>query len=245
VRIIRLKETASTNTYVKENSRALDSGDMVTTFAQTAGRGQRGNSWESDAGSNITASMLMRWSNFPANRQFLISQAVSLGIVDFLVGYCGVECSIKWPNDIYYEDRKICGILIEHVVSGSVIEQTIIGMGINLNQREFVSDAPNPVSVWQLNGRETDVRQAEEALYDCLMRRLDLLPAEEEAIAREYRDNLWRGTGIHTFADALENRVYRGRIAEIEHAGYLWIEESAPECGRRHRYAFKEVQFVL
>ena len=142
----------STSTYIADNAASLPSGYVVETPCQTAGRGQRGNSWESEPGKNITFSMIMRMPGFAARRQFRISEAVSLAIIETVVRHTGVACSVKWPNDIYAGDRKLCGILISHSLAGDTISYSIIGAGININQTCFLSYAPNPVSAAILTG---------------------------------------------------------------------------------------------
>lgn len=245
--IIHLSETDSTNTYVKQNASSLPSGCLVWAHTQTAGRGQRGNSWESTPGLNITASMLKTWNNFPANRQFSISGAVSLAILDLLKNDCNVDCKIKWPNDIYYNDLKICGILIEHSLSGKDIDRTIIGMGININQPRFLSDAPNPVSVLQITGREFDLQTLTERLAQMLHLRFEQLqkPGGISEINDEYFKKLWRAEGEYLFADQLTGRTFKGHISHIEPAGHITIVETEPRANIPHRYAFKEVSWII
>ena len=120
---------------------------------QTAGRGQAGNSWESEAGKNLLFGLLFHPREVEANRQFILSQAVALSICETLSDYAE-DIRIKWPNDIYWKDRKICGMLIENTLVGRCIENCIIGAGININQQTFCSDAPNPVSLRQITGKE-------------------------------------------------------------------------------------------
>ena len=158
-RYINIRETASTNTYLARMASMLPSGTVIYTHNQSAGRGQRGNSWEAEPGKNLTFSMLVKNSGVVPAAQFCISEAVSLAIVDFLSQYAD-GFSIKWPNDIYHGDRKICGILIEHSLCGNNIRHTIVGAGININQDEFRSDAPNPVSLKQITGKELDLEVA-------------------------------------------------------------------------------------
>ena len=148
-----LAETDSTNTYLQQldADRHLPEGYIAYTDTQRAGRGQRGNSWESQPGKNLTFSLLLRPEHIPANQQFLLSQAVSLAATDVLNRYAS-GFSIKWPNDIYWEDKKIAGILIENVLSGSTFARSIVGIGLNINQERFISDAPNPVSLFQITG---------------------------------------------------------------------------------------------
>ena len=134
-------------------------GTVVATRSQTAGRGQRGNSWEAEPGTNLTFSLLLRPQGFPAARQFELSMLVALGVADVLnslfgrLGFRDLKARIKWPNDIYVGHKKIVGILIENQLSGAGIDRTIVGIGVNVNQTRFLSDAPNPTSVALLTGR--------------------------------------------------------------------------------------------
>ncbi|WP_301748249.1 biotin--[acetyl-CoA-carboxylase] ligase [uncultured Duncaniella sp.] len=149
--IIKIESTDSTSSHLAGIAEGCAHGTAVMARVQTAGRGQRGNSWEAEPGMNITLSLLLRPEGLEPARQFIISQAVSLAIVEMLDNFIGADAvSIKWPNDIYVNDSKIAGILIENVISGSAISRSIVGVGLNVNQTEFLSDAPNPVSLKQL-----------------------------------------------------------------------------------------------
>ena len=152
---IHLESIRSTNTYLAQNAEGAVHGTVVYADCQTAGRGQRGNSWESADFKNITMSMLLRPANVKPSCQFWLSEAVALAVVHTLDRYIDNGVSIKWPNDIYWNDRKICGILVEHSLSGGKIDHTIAGIGLNINQEKFLSDAPNPVSLRQIIGCDT------------------------------------------------------------------------------------------
>ena len=152
----------STNNYLR---RKLDEGYkaegmlIVSTDNQTAGRGQRGNSWESEPGKNLMFSILTHPSAVPASRQFIISQAMALVILRVLKSISpphSQRFTVKWPNDIYYDNSKLGGTLIECDLQGKNIDNCIIGTGLNVNQTRFVSDAPNPISLRQIFGREFD-----------------------------------------------------------------------------------------
>ncbi len=117
MKILLLEETDSTNTYVSVHADSLDDMTLVAAHSQTAGRGQRGNSWESEPGRNICATLFHRPAGVPARVQFAVSEATALGVADMLAHY-GIEARVKWPNDVYVGDRKICGILIENAVAG-------------------------------------------------------------------------------------------------------------------------------
>ena len=139
---------------------------VVVADNQTEGRGCGTNRWESERGQNLLFSLMIHPENLPANQQFQISMAISLAIIDALGQMVG-DLSIKWPNDIYWRNGKLAGILIENTLKGNLIKDSIIGVGLNVNQRKFHSDAPNPVSLWQITGQETN---REQLLKDILQR---------------------------------------------------------------------------
>lgn len=238
-----LDETASTNTYLQEldTDHHLPEGYIVYTETQRAGRGQRGNSWESEPGKNLTFSLLLRPEHIPANQQFLLSQAVSLAMTDVL-GRHAPGFSIKWPNDIYWEDKKIAGILIENVLSGSTFARSIVGIGLNLNQEVFVSDAPNPVSLIQVTGHACDIEAMLDQFIDAFRSRyrqtFDIGSAQP--LRDEYRTMLYRNDGLYPYSS--EGETFYASIAGIEPDGHLIL---TTESGEERRFAFKEVSFLL
>lgn len=241
MKVIRLEETPSTNTWIREHRAGLAEECLAFAVSQTAGRGQRGNSWESEPGKNLTASALLFPSGVEPARQFMISEAVSLAVVDFLEAI-GIRAMVKWPNDIYVADSKICGILIEHSVMPREILYTIAGVGINLNQRCFLSDAPNPVSVWQLTGQECDVEQAAHALAMCISRRMAMTQSAA-SLHEEYMGRLWRGDGrMYPFFDRITGKKITARIAGVAPDGTLTL---LTDAGESRSYAFKEIEFIL
>ena len=153
-KIVHIDETESTNQWLKEHG---EDDMVVVADYQTAGRGCGTNTWESERGQNLLFSVLLHPKQVVASRQFHISMAVSVAICEAVEQFIG-DVSIKWPNDIYWRDGKLGGILIEHTLQGSGIKDSIIGVGLNVNQRQFTSDAPNPVSLWQICGQATDRR---------------------------------------------------------------------------------------
>ena len=157
-KIVHIDETDSTNSWLRKRLAADERSDanlVIWAEYQTAGRGCGTNRWESERGENLTFSMAIHPKELPATQQFHISMAISLAICEALGQYIG-DVSIKWPNDIYWRNGKIGGILIENTLKGSSIMESIIGVGLNVNQRVFKSDAPNPVSMWQICEHETD-----------------------------------------------------------------------------------------
>lgn len=241
---IELDEVDSTNTFLSLNHNNFPHLTMLNARTQRAGRGQRGNHWESEPGSNLTFSVLIKPDNFLAKHQFVISEATALAIIDFL-SLLGVEARVKWPNDIYVGDRKICGILIEHSVMGMNITHSIIGVGININQEKFLSDAPNPVSLFQLLNRKSDIVELRFLLADQLEKRLSVLNDAicSQLMHKEFTNNMWRGDGrFYRFEDSASGHIFEARIADVEETGYLHLEERNSKC---RRYAFKEVKFIL
>ncbi|MDE6007795.1 MAG: biotin--[acetyl-CoA-carboxylase] ligase [Muribaculaceae bacterium] len=240
--IISVDVTDSTNSLVKELAKRGSGECLVYAIEQTAGRGQRGNKWESEPGKNLTASMLLFPKDILPSEQFVISEAVALGVVDIL-GEMGIDARVKWPNDIYVGDRKISGILIEHAVMGRSIMHTVAGIGLNLNQSKFISDAPNPVSVVQLNGKECDVSKAAVSLAEAVKRRIPLDKMEMRLLHEEFLSKLWRGDGnLHPFLDKNSGKRFRGKIMDVGLDGLLRVMDDEDTL---HDYAFKEVEFLL
>lgn len=243
--LVHLDSVDSTNNWLKENAAMRPHGFAVTARSQIAGRGQHGNSWESAPGQNVTMSMLLRPSGVDAARQFVISEAVALGVVDTLWAFLGPDApvAVKWPNDIYWNDLKICGILIENVLRGREIMQSIAGIGLNVNQTAFVSGAPNPVSMAQIAGREFSVGEVTDSLCRNVVSRCSF--ADEAAMERlhqSYLNALWRRDGYYPYRDAASQRLFSARIAGISPSGMLSLEE--PD-GSARVYAFKEVQAIV
>lgn len=245
MKYIVLEEIDSTNSYVSVHAGELEDMTVVGAAIQTAGRGQRGNSWESEPGKNLTFTIFHTPRELHPRDQFSISEAVALGVVSMLGRY-GIEAKVKWPNDIYVADRKISGILIEHSVGSDRVIHSRLGVGLNINQLEFKSDAPNPVSMVQLTGRETELSEALAAV--CEEVRLNLERVSTEAGRRElhgeFKDNLWRGDGgAWPFRRREDGRRFDGRIIDVAPTGMILIEDAA--TGERQSFAFKEVEFLL
>ncbi|MEG1545038.1 MAG: biotin--[acetyl-CoA-carboxylase] ligase [Tannerellaceae bacterium] len=239
-RILRIAETASTNSWLREcmQREQLPEGSVAVTPHQTAGRGQVGNTWEAEPEKNLTFSVLLYPNCLPSNRQFLISQITALSIKETLSTYT-TDITVKWPNDVYWKERKICGMLIENDLSGQFLYCSIIGIGLNLNQQLFRSDAPNPVSLTQITGQAYDTDKVLHRFLDIFYARyLHLLQEEYEEIRTAYRSALYRGTGYHGFTDS--GGSFEASIKEIEPTGHLILRL---RDGSQRRYAFKEVSW--
>lgn len=214
---------------------------LATADYQTAGRGQRGTSWESAPALNLLFALGLRHTAMPADRQFRLSQAMALAVADALSDLLPAQTvCVKWPNDIFVGESKICGMLLEHDVCGEHISATRIGVGVNVNQRRFFGDAPRPVSLYQLTGREADREALLGTLLDGFLTRCDRLAHDGGAeLHAEYCRRLYRGTGVYPWRDAVG--TFSARIVAIGADGRLTLEDTA---GRQRRYAFKEVAFV-
>ena len=234
-KIIHLEETDSTNQWLA-NHRSDDALAVVAEY-QTAGKGCGENRWESERGKNLTFSLLIHPEEIPASRQFLISEAVSVALCDTLSAYLTQEdrLSIKWPNDIYHGDRKLCGMLIENRLQGSTIIDSIIGIGINVNQETFLSDAPNAVSLRQILGREMD----REALLNDFLKQLGRA-FESEITPLMYRKLLYRQDGYYAYEDA--KGPFKAKLLNVLLDGRLVLLD---EQGTARMYAFKEVTFII
>lgn len=237
---IRLQSTDSTNNFLKRLADESEPANftVVSTVEQTKGRGQRGNSWESEKGKNLTFSIYLRPDSIAVKDQFIISEIVALAVKDTLSKYCS-GISIKWPNDIYREDKKICGILIEHDTEDGFITRTIAGIGININQETFTSDAPNPISLKNITGREYDTDSILSEYVRHLQGRFARISSADD-IHNEFRDSLYRLNEPHRFED--ESGIFTGRITDVEPHGALTVER---EDGTRRAYLFKEIKYII
>lgn len=240
--IINLEIIDSTNNYAIKKLRenlTID-GTIIVAKEQHSGRGQVKNIWESAPNQNLTLSLILFPEFLPVKYQFLLSKIITLSICEMLDEFVE-SVSIKWPNDIYVKDKKIAGILIENAIMGSKIKHSIIGIGLNINQKKFKSDAPNPVSLYQITNMKFRVEEILEKLISHLnnwYNQLLNLKLKEIDIAfynRMYRLNKW-----HFYKE--ENKKFKGKIIGVNPIGQLIIEK---ENGEKKTYHFKEVEFIL
>lgn len=243
MKIICLEETDSTNNYASAHADELEPWSIVLTESQTKGRGQRGNSWEAEPGKNLTFSMVIKPENFRARDQFALSEAVALATVETLKEE-GIEACVKWPNDIYVGDRKIAGLLLEHSVTGMFITHTVAGIGLNVNQTEFLSDAPNPVSMSMITGREYDLNSILEKLGSGISRKIGEAFDQEgrRRLHETFKSSLWRGDGGRYPFRLPDGTEFEAIIRDVEETGYLILGD---EEGNEKKFAFKEVNFCL
>ncbi|MDR2085613.1 MAG: biotin--[acetyl-CoA-carboxylase] ligase [Dysgonamonadaceae bacterium] len=239
--IIKVDTCRSTNGLLKEwaTQQSLEEGSILVCKEQTAGRGQAGASWESESGKNLTFSLIFYPEFLAIKNHFLLSKSIALGVKTVLDDYTG-NISIKWPNDIYYKDKKIAGILIENNIMGEVIVQSVAGIGVNINQEIFRSDAPNPVSLKQITGKETDLAMLLEQIAGSILSFYKMLQEiETELITLLYHQALYRKEGFFPYKDA--NGIFYARIESVENDGFIHLINKE---GEKRRYAFKEVSFT-
>ena len=238
---IHLTETDSTNRYARELPTPCGL-TLITTDHQTAGRGQRSNSWESERGKNLLFTLTLPPCDIAASEQFVLCEIISVVICEALSTYTpGIR--IKWPNDIYYRDHKLCGILIEHDIEGSCLARSIIGIGLNVNQTTFLSDAPNPISLCQVLGREVE---REELLQSITTHFAELLHQytsawlTRDALHERYTTLLYR-KGIEATYQDVDGR-FTATLRHVAPDGRLFLEDLQ---GQTRSYLFKEVAFVV
>ncbi|MBQ2395283.1 MAG: biotin--[Alistipes sp.] len=217
-------------------------GDIVIAERQTAGRGQRGHTWESAKGENLTFSLILEPAFLPVNEQFLLTEVLALGLVDTLAEY-GIEARIKWTNDIYVGDRKIVGMLVENSLSGGCLARVIAGIGLNVNQKEFDESLPNPTSMSLVADRQFDLEEVLMRLHRNIMLLYEALRCgKKEMLQSRYRSTMYRLGERHPYSLA-DGTAFEGVIRGVRPSGELQIEHTSD--GSLHEYLFKQVEFII
>jgi len=243
--IHHIDQVDSTNNYVFElcKKAKVEEGSVYIADEQYAGRGHNQNHWESEKGKNLTLSLVIHPNFIEPAQQFLITQFVSLAITDLLkILENKSDVKIKWPNDIYIGDSKVCGILIQNSIVGNKIDYSIVGIGLNVNQKEFHSDAPNPISILNCIIEESNLDKLLNSLLSFIENRYKQLNNKIDltAIEDEYLLNLYRYKKVSEFID--NNGSFTGEIVGIGEYGRLII---STESGFLKQYNFKEIEFIL
>ena len=237
---IKLDEVDSTNNYLRHLDTLDDRMTLVTAEFQTAGRGADQNHWESAKGENLLLSLRVMPSSLPARRMFALSEATALAVRDTL----GKAFSIKWPNDIYFGDSKVAGILIENDLQGALVLRSIIGIGINVNQRCFLSDAPNPRSLTDIVGHDLERRFVLEQFMECFTHYFNQIEGGKEdvldALHESYKSSLYRFGEEHRYSD--KDGSFRATLVDVEPTGHLILRDTE---GNRRKYEFKEVNYII
>jgi BirA family transcriptional regulator, biotin operon repressor / biotin---[acetyl-CoA-carboxylase] ligase len=237
--VVYLPSCQSTNDeaaqLLREN--ATHEGTIVITDNQTAGRGQRGNSWETTIGQNFTLSLILKPHFLTAAEQFKLNIAISVGIFDFLEPYLGTSLKIKWPNDIYVENKKLGGILIENTLQNSRIESTVVGIGLNINQSGFTN--LNATSLGQFTGQFYDLDYLLAELLEQLEKNYLMLRNNKfNDLKFKYLQNVFRYQETHWFEQ--NGEYFRGTIIGVDDFGKLAIDAKGIKY-----FDFKEVRFLI
>lgn len=241
--LLTLKEVNSTNDFLKNllsNSKPLTEGTVIMAESQVAGRGQQENKWHSQPGKNLTISLLLNPSFLSVADQFDLNRVISLGVVDALEPLLGNELKIKWPNDIYYDDKKLGGILIENIIQGDQIKHAVIGIGLNINQDSFPADAGNPTSLKQILHKDYDLR----VLLSDICSHIEswytkLREAKKETIRIAYLDRLYWLNQQKQFRS--NNGTFAGIITNVKSNGMLVVTNKA---GEELEFSLKEIEFL-
>ena len=242
LKYIHLEQIDSTNAYLLRQQSEHDICNwVVSADEQTAGKGMGSNGWESEVGKNLTFSLALDMGFLPAERQFLLSEAVALGIIEVLDTILPSEkLSIKWPNDIYFENRKLAGILINSTIKANMMDISIIGIGLNVNQMKFQDWPTHPISLKMVTGKEYDLKPLSEQIGERILIKVQQLKSSLAAIEQNYLQRLFR---YRTWADyEVEGKILRLFMTGIDSFGRLQLldTENKPYC-----FDIKEIRFII
>jgi BirA family biotin operon repressor/biotin-[acetyl-CoA-carboxylase] ligase len=239
--IINLNSVSSTNNYASQllSENKIVEETVIMAYKQEHGRGQQDNIWESEPGKNLTFSLVLFTNFINARKQFTLSHCVSLAIVDYL-RINDLKAKIKWPNDIFVDDNKIAGILIENSILDKTLQHSIVGIGLNVNQEKFSDRATNAVSMKKLLSKDFVLQEVLKSLLDCIKNWIDFLKTNNyQDLKKEYLDNLY---GFGEMKKFISKKVeFQGTIIEVEETGELVI---LADNGRIQKFMFKEIQFL-
>ena len=236
------KTLDSTNAYMQRKQLEGDIRNwVVSTDEQTAGKGMGSNGWESEVGKNLTFSLAVEVGFLPAERQFLLSEAVALGLYEALCPLIPEDkLHIKWPNDIYYENRKLAGILINSTIKANKMDVSIIGIGLNVNQMQFQDWPTHPVSMKQITGKDYDLQPLLEQISGHLLIKVEQLKSDPATIEQDYLKKLFR---YRTWANyEVDGKVLRLFMTGIDRFGRMMLVDEANES---YCYGIKEIKFHI
>ena len=246
--ILRLESVDSTNSYALDLMRnsEISEGLVIQTYQQTAGRGQRGNHWESEPGKNLTLSVVLFPSFLSANEQFMLNKVIAIGVAEFIAFKLKQDkkddnVKVKWPNDIYVGKKKIAGILIENSLKNNDLMSSVIGIGINVNQIEFSGDSPNPVSLQMLTKRIYELDRTLEELCSFIEARyIQLKGLSFSAIDKSYLDMLYLYNEWTSFI--VKEEPINAKIIGVLKEGKLILETDKQKT---EQVGFNEIKFIL
>lgn len=223
---LRFNSIDSTNKYAIELLSKIrpKEGTAIIADFQTDGKGQVDSKWQSNSNENILMSIILYPESLAVTNQYLMSCMISLSIRNVLSSILiDWEIKIKWPNDILCGDKKIAGILIHNTLKGKKLKSSVVGMGININQRYFPSDIPNATSILLESGDAVQIEEVRELLFEELDKRYNNLYKNEEKIRQEYLQNMY-GLGVEKNFQRANGLIFNGRITGIDGHGFLMID---------------------
>lgn len=244
--IIRLKSVDSTNLFSLEllKKKLLPEGSIIISEEQTAGKGQNNAKWESEAGKNLTFSIILYPQFLAPENQFLLNKSIALGIADFVRStFNNHNVTIKWPNDIYIEDKKVAGTLIINSIMSKHFEYSIIGIGININQEQFISDAPNPVSFINISKNFFDLEKSLEQLCSFIENRYSQLKNQKiKTIDEDYLNSLYQLNDTKKYL--YKGKIIVGNITGVSEYGKLQISVNSEEMMETIECDVKELVYL-
>lgn len=238
--LVFMPECHSTNTFALglcQQATPPTDGTVVITASQTAGRGQRGNSWITEPGKNLTLSIILKTQFLGIKDQFYLNIFTSLAVLDYLAARNCPRVNIKWPNDVYAGNRKICGILVENQVLGNKLSNSVVGIGLNINQQHFESESATSLSLE--TGGDYDLQSELETLLGALEARYLVLRQQNlQGLMKDYLDTMYWLNETHTFHANGVN--FEGKITGVDTRGRLIIKER----GEEKTFDVREVSYV-
>lgn len=241
--LIKLKEVDSTNDFLKNlvsKSEPLAEGTVIMADNQYAGRGQQENIWQTEAGKNISISIYLKPSFLALNKQFYLNIVVSLAVNDALAAFIPKNIKVKWPNDIYFRDKKLGGILIENILTGSSIKSSVIGIGLNINQQQFRTELlDKATSLVQILQKEVDLMDIMSKIFVYMEKYYLILKSGKFGILQnDYLEKLYNFNKLAFYKQ--NGKIFEGIIMGIEDGGRLLMETKA---GLK-TFNFKEIEFT-
>ncbi len=239
---LHLDQTDSTNAFLQRKQSECDIRNwVVSADEQTAGKGMGNNGWESEAGKNLTFSMAVDMGFLPAERQFQLSMAVPLGIIEVLDGMLPSEkLSIKWPNDIYFKNHKLAGILINSTIKANMMDVSIIGIGLNVNQMRFQNWPTHPISMKMITGEDYDLQPLLKQIAEHIIIKVEQLRSDPNSIEQDYLKRLFR---YRTWADyVVKGETLRLFMTGLDPFGRLMMKD---EADNSYCFDIKEIKFII
>jgi len=238
-KVVYMPSCHSTNEVASDllKTQKIEEGTVIITDNQTSGRGQQGNHWESDKGKNITCSLILKPNALPLSDQFVLNIIVSLGVADLVSDVLSMDAKVKWPNDVYCNNEKISGILINSTIKGHMLENSVVGIGLNVNQQHFSNTKATSLSL--LSGNTTyNLPQILESLILCIEKRYFQWKNDIDGLRNDYLKNMYWRDQVRTYKE--NGKYFTGIIKDVTNSGKLMVEDEV----QTRLFDFKAIEFV-